>query len=413
MKKVLLIILTFVSYAFACTSAVISASATDDGRPLLWKHRDTGSVENKLVFISESGYDFIGIANAKDLESKDIWMGMNEKGFAIMNTASYNINEGVTCNIEPDQEGAFMRQALEICANISDFEALLERSSGERGVAANFGVIDADGNAAYYETGFYDYTKFDVNDPEVAPKGYLIRTNFSVTGKGDKGQGYIRYYATNELFSKQDKISIDFIIKKATRNMDHGALTDNIGNMKLPKSSNDRTIVAFQDYTVRYWSASVLLVQGVLPGEDPKKSMLWPIMGFPLTAPTTPIFFSSAKNLPQVISTETREAPYLANASLKLKAELFPLPYDDDKENYMDVAKLQNRKKNGYLQLVLQAEDVIIEKAKMLRDDQNEQAILDYYQWLDNYIVDFYDPILPCEPMKYDLPHCEGTKSCP
>ena len=85
-----------------------------------------------------------------------------------------------------------MRLALETCADLNDFEDLLRRSSGKWGIEANFGVLDADGNVAYYETGYYDFTKFDVNDPAVAPKGYIVRTNFSVTGRGDKGQGYIR-----------------------------------------------------------------------------------------------------------------------------------------------------------------------------------------------------------------------------
>ena len=203
MKKILIAFLLLLSTAFACTSAIISGKATVDGRPILWKHRDTGSLENKLVFLSENGYDFTGIANAKDSDSKEIWMGMNEKGFTIMNTASYNINEGISCEVEPDEEGKFMRLALETCANLGDFEDLLHRSSGGWGIAANFGAIDAEGHAAYYETGYYDYTKFDVNDPEVAPRGYLVRTNFSVTGKGEKGQGYIRYDATNVLFEKQ------------------------------------------------------------------------------------------------------------------------------------------------------------------------------------------------------------------
>lgn len=394
MKKVFSVCLILFSSLFACTSAVISGKATPDGRPLLWKHRDTGSLENKLEFINDSGYDFIGVANVDDPKSENIWMGMNEKGFAIMNTASYNINEGVSCDIEPDQEGIFMRHALEICANLHDFELMLERTSGQRGVAANFGVIDADGSAAYYETGFYDYTKFDVNDPEIAPKGYLVRTNFSISGTGDKGQGYIRYDGTNELFDKQDKISINFILKEATRNMKHAALSTNIGNMKLPKNAKDRTIVAFQDYTVRYWSASVLLIQGVLPGEDPTGSMLWPIMGFPLTTVTTPVFFSSATELPKVISTGSKEVPYLPSASLKLKKELFPLAYDDDNENYIDVAKLKNRKKTGYLQLVLKAEDIIIEKALEVQKNPSEKAISNYYKWLDEYVIDFYDPIL-------------------
>ena len=295
MKKIFIIVIALVSLSFACTSAIISGSATVDGRPILWKNRDTGSLENKLVFISDSGYDFMGVANVKDANSKEIWMGMNEKGFSIMNTASYNINEGVTCDVESDQEGLFMRKALETCANMADFEDFLDRSSGKWGVEANFGIMDAEGNAAYYETGYYDYTKFDVNDPTVAPKGYIVRTNFSVTGKGDKGQGYIRYDATNKLFDEQEKLSIDFILEEASRNLDHGALSTDIANMKLPKNFEDKTLVAFQDYIVRYWSASVLVVQGVLSGEDPKNTMLWPVMGFPLTAMATPVFFSSGK----------------------------------------------------------------------------------------------------------------------
>jgi hypothetical protein len=411
MKKISLVILALFSIAFACTSAVISGSATVDGRPILWKHRDTGSLENKLVFISEKGYDFMGIANVKDPMNKDIWMGLNEKGFAIMNTASYNINEGLSCDVEDDQEGLFMRLALETCASTRDFEDLLTRSSGKWGIAANFGVIDAEGNAAYYETGFYEYTKFDVNDPKIAPDGYLVRTNFSLTGKGDKGQGYIRYDATNCLFETQKKLSVEFILREATRNMDHGALSEDIGNMKLPKNADDQTIVAFQDYTVRYWSASVLVVQGVLPGEDPKNSMLWPIIGFPLTAMTTPVFFSSGYDLPEVITTDDKTAPFMATASLKLKDELFPVGHDDE-ENYIDVAKLKNKKKTGYLQVLMQAEEKILQKAGEVREIVSEEAISNYYFWLDNYVAEIYDALIPAEPMKYGLPRCDDEKIC-
>ncbi|MCK4531035.1 MAG: hypothetical protein KAU44_07635, partial [Candidatus Marinimicrobia bacterium] len=312
---------------------------------------------------------------------------------------------------EPDQEGLFMRLALESCADMNDFEELLRNSSGKWGIDANFGVLDAEGNAAYYETGYYNYTKFDVNDPVVAPKGFIVRTNFSVSGKGDKGQGYIRYDATNKLFEAQEKLSVEFILKEATRNMNHGALSTDIGNMKLPKVFEDETLVAFQDYIVRYWSASVLIVQGVLPGEDPKNTILWPIMGFPLTAMATPVFFSSGAELPEVITTETTEAPFLSTASLKLKNELFPVLYDD-KENYIDVAKLKNRKNTGYYQILMDKEIKILEKVEEIRANPTDKSILEYYDWLDNYVSNVYEDLLPCEPMKYDLPRCDDEKIC-
>jgi len=135
------------------------------------------------------------------------------------------------------------------------------------------------------------------------------------------------------------------------------------------------------------------------------------VMGFPLTAMATPVFFSSGHDLPKVITTDSEEAPYLTNAALKLKDELFPVGHDD-KENYMDVSKLKNRKGNGYFQEIMKAEEVILTKAKEVRDNQTKEAILDYYNWLDNYIVEVYDKLLPCEPMKYDLPRCNDEKVC-
>ncbi|MFA6618481.1 MAG: carcinine hydrolase/isopenicillin-N N-acyltransferase family protein [Candidatus Neomarinimicrobiota bacterium] len=405
MKKTITIFLLLFSGLFACTSAIISGKATPDGRPLLWKHRDTGSLENKLVFITESGFDFLGVANATDLKSEEIWMGMNEKGFAIMNTASYNINEGLSLDIERDQEGIFMRQALESCANLHDFELMLDRTSGKRGIDANFGVIDARGNAAFYETGFYEHTKFDVNDPEIAPEGYLIRTNFSFTGKGDKGVGYIRYDATSALFAKQNEFTPEFIMKEATRNMDHGLLINDIGNTKLPKDLGDVKMLDFQDYIIRYYSASVLVVQGTQPGEDPGNAVLWTILGFPMTTMVTPVFFSKEIDLPQVLTTQSTDAPFLSAASIALKDEFFPVKFDD-KKNYIDVSKIKNRKKTGYMQRVMKAEDLIIEKARHVMESRSKDSIENYYKWLDQYIYDFYAPIIPTEKLKYDLPRC-------
>ncbi|MBT4944724.1 MAG: hypothetical protein HON27_00995, partial [Candidatus Marinimicrobia bacterium] len=119
--SIAVLLLSFIAPGISCTSAVVSGKATDDGRPLLWKHRDTGDVENKLVYIEGSKYDFVGVANRVDTLSQQIWMGSNEAGFAIMNTASYNLNQGQVCDVPDDQEGLFMRAVLEVCADLDDF----------------------------------------------------------------------------------------------------------------------------------------------------------------------------------------------------------------------------------------------------------------------------------------------------
>src|SRR6056297_2059544 len=109
MRRFCILLLAGAGSLFACTSAVISGNITKDGRPLLWKHRDTGSLENRLVYIETEKYDFMGIVNADDSSCANVWMGVNETGFAVMNTASYNLNTHVSCNVDDDQEGLFMR----------------------------------------------------------------------------------------------------------------------------------------------------------------------------------------------------------------------------------------------------------------------------------------------------------------
>ena len=83
-RAFLAILLFFVSYstAAACTSAVISGRATLDGRPILWKNRDTSKTENKLIYIKGEKYDLIGVANNSDAAGDSIWMGSNSAGFS-------------------------------------------------------------------------------------------------------------------------------------------------------------------------------------------------------------------------------------------------------------------------------------------------------------------------------------------
>ena len=48
----------------ACTSVIVSGKATPDGRPLMWKHRDTGTRYNHITFEKGEKYNFLGLANS-------------------------------------------------------------------------------------------------------------------------------------------------------------------------------------------------------------------------------------------------------------------------------------------------------------------------------------------------------------
>lgn len=176
--------------AEACTSAIVGGRLTSDGRPLMWKNRDTGTLDNFVATVradEPDKLDFVALFNAGDSLLQEAWIGVNSAGFAVMNTASYNLAPDTASY--RDREGEVMRRALQSCRNLADFEHLLEALPRPMGVQANFGAMDADGNAAYYETDDLSYRKYDVAD---APEGYIVRTNYSYSGEPDTGFGYIR-----------------------------------------------------------------------------------------------------------------------------------------------------------------------------------------------------------------------------
>ena len=88
-----------------------------------------------------------------------------------------------------------MAIALGKCRTVDDFACLLDTLPKPLGVEANFGVIDAYGNAAYFETDNWRYARFDVGD-------YLIRTNYSDSGRKGEGYGYVRRLTAEHLLAR-------------------------------------------------------------------------------------------------------------------------------------------------------------------------------------------------------------------
>ncbi len=140
----------------ACTTFLISGKSTADGKPILFKNRDTDNMQNSLAFFTDGKYKYIGLVDGSETRSKMVWGGYNETGFAIINSAAYNNNIGDTTKLI-DQEGVLMKLALQCCRTLEDFEKLLLTLPKPLGVDANFGVIDASGGAAYYETGNFRF----------------------------------------------------------------------------------------------------------------------------------------------------------------------------------------------------------------------------------------------------------------
>ena len=109
----------------ACTSMIVSAQASATGRPLLWKHRDTSAENNFVASVPSTATTaaYVALYNVGDSLLSEAWMGLNEYGFAIMNTASYNLAPDTTAY--KDREGVVMSKALSSCRSVDDFERLL------------------------------------------------------------------------------------------------------------------------------------------------------------------------------------------------------------------------------------------------------------------------------------------------
>lgn len=348
MKQIILIVALLCSaiVADACTSAIVSGKLTANGRPLLWKHRDTNDQNNRIerVLAHDGLFEFVGLFDARDKRDTAVWMGHNEKGFAIMNTASYNLNDDNVPEKEMDREGALMRYALERCVTVDDFEQMLKSLPKPLGVEANFGVIDAQGNGAYFETGNFDYKKFDLKNE---PSGILTRTNYSYSGEEDKGYGYIREKNEINLLNRhiyRKDITPAVFTEEISRTFYHSVLGRNYNDGK-------QKYVVDQDFIPRGISTASIVIEGVLAGEDASLTTMWVALGYPPCADLHMVTTGENGVPVELQGTGSRNHSPQCDTVLKRKAEVFSIKRGSGK-NYVNIHKLYNEKGTGYVQVL-------------------------------------------------------------
>ena len=269
----------------------------------MWKHRDTGAPYNHIAYIDEGGYRFLGLVNSDDPDGA-VWTGSNETGFSIMNTASYNLKDDDVK--EMDHEGLLMRQALKVCKTVQDFEHLLDTLPRPLRVEANFGVIDAYGGAAYYETNNKHYYKKDVNDTTLAPEGYLIYTNFSFEGRTDEGLGYIRYDNARKIFKQMEKegFTPERIFREASCSFYNSQLDIDLKNPEQSPNKHSGWFVE-QDFIPRAESTASIVIQGVKPGMPAEHTIMWAALGYPPVSVALPLWVKMGKDQPSLVQYDT------------------------------------------------------------------------------------------------------------
>jgi hypothetical protein len=316
--------------AVPCTTAVIAGSATADGRPLLWKNRDADDKRNQAVYDATGRYAFVGLVNGGDVAALEVWSGINAAGLAIMNAASYNLDKG-----ESAGEGQLMRLVLQSCATVEEFQALLERTNAPgRDVDANFGVIDARGGAAYFETGRHAFARFDATDPKTAPTGVLVRTNYSDSGDPEEGSGILRRERATALIERLragGKLTATTLLADVARDV----ANPHIGFSGAPGGAVRFACTA--DSVCRFDTASASVFVGVRGGEDPLLATAWFITGQPVTGAAVPVWVRAAA-IPDEISVR-QGASVMTQACDAVRARLYPQTRGELKR-YIDAAAL-------------------------------------------------------------------------
>ncbi len=363
-----LLILAFAfgsALADECSTAIITGAASVDGRPILWKNRDTDHLSNAVVYVNETPYSYLGLVDADDASGRRVWVGLNSAGFAIMNTVAYNLPK--KSGEAEDLEGIIMADALRLCATVGDFERYIKENTGRAlGSQANFGIIDASGGAAVLEVHNEGYKRLDAAD---SPEKYLLITNFSRSGEKDKGRGYVRFERLQELF-KQDndgKYSIDEVLETFARDLDNPLLArpETFIMENLPEDA--RYLIYTQQTIDRGSTAAAVAIEGVGEAQKPKDAIMWVVLGEPVTGIAVPLWVETGEVPPELGAARAASAEAGAGGApinrecMRLKGAMRPYK-DDERIEYLDLAKLENRAGTGWLPALLKKEREIFDR---------------------------------------------------
>ncbi len=338
-----------------CTIGAACGRAAKDGRPMIWKTRDASTGDNAIYQNTEYRYKFLAVIDAGNRQSS--WMALNEKGFAILNSVAHDINEGST----GPGNGAVITLAAGTCASVAEFQRLLDSTNTtRRSTAANFVVMDSAGAAAIYETGPASYRKFAATDSIAYPKGYVLRTNFTVTGGGSVGLArFNRSSALFQGFSAGDSISPKTILRYQMRDF-----ADPTGvPYPLPftgsVSGAPAGYIPIDETICRLTSVSAAVIQGVRAGEAARTSTFWAILGCPATGIAVPYWPVGA---PPQVSADLPKAPLNTMSNDIFTKIAGGAPWS----NCINTRLLRDAAGGGLLRNIYQAEDAIFAAADTL-----------------------------------------------
>jgi hypothetical protein len=277
-----------------------------------------------------------------------------------MNTVAYNLPAAQSGDLR-DLEGSVMADALRTCRTVADFEAYLKANQGPGlGCQTNFGVFDAAGRTVLFEVHNRGYSLLEA---DAAPGRYLVNSNWSRSGRMGKGSGYLRFERATELLAAlpPEQRNPRELFRRLARDTGHVLLrTPVLADLKaLP--AEPRWILT-KDCINKSYTSCALVVVGKDPKDPSSRATFWVLPGEPVTAVALPLWVEAGSVSDALW--KGKEAPIWIE-SMRIKQRVRPFP-EAEKQEYLDLAGLDNREGTGILPRLLSAEDGIFRRAEAL-----------------------------------------------
>lgn len=306
-----------------CTTGLARPECVANGRSLLWKNRDSSNRPNAVHLFRHGEFTFLGLINAGD--TTQVWAGINQYGFAIMNAEALDMAvPGEETGY--DDEGVLMKTVLGQCQTVQDFAVYLDTTNAHgRKVTSNFGVIDAHANAAFFEVGNHEYYRFDANPAEGC---WAVRANFAFRARSKEGYGQVRYQRAVDLLRRaaaKKNLSAEYILRQIATDIH---LPDTLKS----KAVKGKTLITTQQTINRHRTVACAVFE--VPPEAPALATFWIILGEPATALALPLWVAAGV-VPQLVDS----AGYAPTNRLFTQIRAYAYP-DTAAPQYVDTERL-------------------------------------------------------------------------
>ena len=354
MKKIYLIFIILISFytiSETCTIGVASGAVTTDGRPMIWKSRDVFA--NVYVHYCDTlANKYIGVGNEN---SEYIWMGVNEHGFAILNSLADFPDEG---NGRMGN-GDTMKHALANFSTIEEFEAFLDSTNiTGRETHANMAVIDSTGAAIMYEVSETNYWIFDTADAE---EGFEVRAVFAFNGGETTSPNYEASKAIIGDLVANNNLNVNSILHYNIREFSDHYTGEHI---PVPYENRWESEIPFGYIQAQgicnNGNGSAVVIQGTLPDEPVDFTTMWTLLGQPSSSIAFPCF-PVCPPPPEANNNGTSELYNQAYENQSILFGYIPMIY-------VDTYKLINYNNTGYWSQIFPQEDHYISQIDSLKN---------------------------------------------